>query len=177
MTQVFRFRILHDELDNFQREIEIKSNQNFLDFNNIIIETINLKGNELASFFVCDKDWTKEDEITLLNMSFDGNEKHMMSNCAINEFVENLHQKLIYEYDFLNLITFYIELIDISKATKSVSYPRCVLTKGILSSNGSSKNENSIKELLIKEFNELLIDDYIPDSDNAFVDDYELYDD
>ncbi|MCF8298956.1 MAG: plasmid pRiA4b ORF-3 family protein [Saprospiraceae bacterium] len=176
MTQIFRFKILHEELESFQRVIEIKSNQTFLDFNNIIRQTINLKGNELASFFICDNEWNKENEITLLDMSIDDNAKPVMSECTIDDFVEDLHQRLIYEYDFLNLITFYIELIDISKPVKKVSYPKCILNKGILPTNGSPKTNGNLEEDLLKEFNDLLVDEYIPDSDDAFIDDIETYD-
>jgi hypothetical protein len=39
---------------------------------------------------------------------------------------------LVYEYDFLNLKTFFIELIKSAKAEKKTKYPRCTASTGEL---------------------------------------------
>ena len=49
----YRFRMLMDDQEDFLRDFEILSSQTFLDFHNLIRESVELQGNELASFFVC----------------------------------------------------------------------------------------------------------------------------
>ena len=177
MIKVFKLRILHDELKGFQREIEIKSNQTFLDFNKIIRQIINLKGNELASFFTCDYEWEKDEEITLLDMSTDGSEKFVMSDCTIEEFMDKKQERLIYEYNFLNPITFYIEVIDVQKPVKGVVYPQCVLKKGLLPTMNSAKSDVNVEEELLKDFDKMLKDEYNPDSTTDFPEDFDDFDD
>jgi len=36
------------------------ASQTFLDLHKLIVETVELKGNELASFFICDRNWRKK---------------------------------------------------------------------------------------------------------------------
>lgn len=67
--QAFRFRILFEDQNVFIRDIEIKDDNSFEDFHNIIQESVNLGGNELASFFICDNEWNKISEITLIDMA------------------------------------------------------------------------------------------------------------
>lgn len=144
---VYKFRILSEEDDKFIRDIEIKSTQTFEDFHFIILESLGFKGNELASFYTCDRKWNKHKEITLLDMTeqqapesdqFEDGEAirqdimpmFVMKDSKINKFIEDPHQRFIYEYDFLNLRTFYIELVKIIQGEENIKYPRCTLSKG-----------------------------------------------
>jgi hypothetical protein len=64
----YKFRMIVEDQDDFVRDYEIRSNQTFSQLYNIIRQTVTLKGNELASFFICDSKWRKKKEITLLDM-------------------------------------------------------------------------------------------------------------
>ena len=138
---IYKFRILSDEDENFIRDIEIKSTQSFEDFHYIILESIDFIGHELASFYMCDRKWDKLREITLLDMmgptepetksdddEFDVKPEvipiFIMKDSKINKFIDDPHQRLVYEYDFLNPHTFYIELLKIQTAEEGVYYPR-----------------------------------------------------
>ena len=66
--QVYRFRILFEEQEEFLRDIEIKPGQTFKDFHDIILQSVDIESNELASFFICDPGWSKLREITLIDM-------------------------------------------------------------------------------------------------------------
>lgn len=68
---VYHFVILSDEVDNFRREIDIDAEATFLDLHNIIVKTCKYKSDEMASFYTCAPDWSKMDEITLLDMNED----------------------------------------------------------------------------------------------------------
>jgi len=136
---IYKFRMLSDEYDNFVRDIEIQANQTFEDFHQMISECVILKGNELVSFHICDHRWNKLTEITLLDMQDDLEpdekanpieEVFMMKDAVIRNFINEPSQRLLYEYDFLDMKTFFIELISVFKQKDEHTYPRCTMKRG-----------------------------------------------
>ena len=67
----YKFRVYYDEVEDFVRDIEILSSDNFESFHKILYSSIGLQGNELASFSICDTKWNKQKEITLIDMGDD----------------------------------------------------------------------------------------------------------
>ena len=65
---VYRFKLVSDEVSNFSREIEIDSQNTFLQLRNVILESVDYTKDELDSFFLCNDDWEREEEITLEDM-------------------------------------------------------------------------------------------------------------
>jgi len=65
---VYRFTIISDEVDDFMREIKIDSEATFFDFHKAILKSVDYKDDQMTSFFICDEDWEKEQEITLEDM-------------------------------------------------------------------------------------------------------------
>ena len=63
---LFRFLILSDEADDFKREIKIDSESTFLDLQNAILDSVGYTKDQMTSFFICDDDWSKKTEITLV---------------------------------------------------------------------------------------------------------------
>ena len=139
----YKFRVYFDEVEDFVRDIEILSDDDFESFHRILYEAIGLQGNELASFFICDKKWNKQKEVTLIDMGdesvtetpeYDEEDdfstrsdipKSVMRNSLLKDFISDPHQQIIYEYDFLNPKIFYIELLKIQPQQDDVQYPRC----------------------------------------------------
>ncbi len=147
--QAYRFRLLYEEQDDFLRDIEIKPGQTFKDFHDIILQSVDIEGNELASFFVCDPLWNKQLEITLIDMGlkepdpeFDDYDERkpvnvpipvkIMQDVKIREVIDDPHQRILFEYNFLNPRTFFIELIKIVDADSKKDYPQCVKKEGTL---------------------------------------------
>jgi hypothetical protein len=146
--QAYRFRLLFEEQDDFLRDIEIKPGQTFKDFHDIIVQSTELEGNELASFFICDPRWNKQREITLIDMGvkipdtdFDDDERKpvvvplpvmIMEDVKIREVIDDPHQRILFEYNFLNPRTFFIELLKIVDADPKRVYPVCVKKEGTL---------------------------------------------
>jgi hypothetical protein len=143
----YRFRILTDEQEDFVRDVEIMANQTFLDFHNYLVRILEFNSNELASFSICNSRWYKLCEITLLDMEIEDHAEeeaeeeekktdkmktYLMADSKLNNFIEDPHQRLVYEYDFLNLRTFYLELTKIIPADMGIQYPRCVFSEGAL---------------------------------------------
>jgi hypothetical protein len=65
---IYRFRATMDDQEDFLRDIEIFPNQSFLDFYEILTETAPFDLEEDVSFFLTDKFYKKQKEITLNRM-------------------------------------------------------------------------------------------------------------
>lgn len=173
--QAYRFRLLSADQDDFLRDIEIKPGQTFRDFHEIVKSSVGLEGNELASFFVCDPRWLKQKEITLIDMMDaqatpdpeDDNAQagnsiptEVMDNVKIRDIIEDPHQRLLYEYDFLNTKTFFIELIRILDANPQKEYPVCVKQEGTLTVKNiptyQSYLEEPDDEAMLRELDEMI---------------------
>jgi len=135
----YKFRLLFDDVEDFVRDYEILAEQTFKDFHDIILQSISgLDMRELASFYVCDRRWEKAKEITLIDMDEDENldksiaylPKYVMSEAILSDFIDDPHQRLIYEYDFLNIKTFYVELLKAFESDPEKAYPRCTFSSG-----------------------------------------------
>lgn len=186
---LYRFRLLHEEQEEFLRDYDILASQTFFDFHKLIMETVELKGNELASFFICDKNWRKKKEITLLDMqanednSSSGDEyddekpasskmpTFEMGKIKIKDMIDDPHQRLLYEYDFLNSKIFFLELMKIIEADKSETYPKCIKSVGKLISTSISSmpfiTDDDLEITLPSEFDEVTEND---DDDDIIID-------
>lgn len=125
--KAYRFRILTEANEEFLREIDVLASQTFEDFHKAIVETVKLKGNELASFYICDHAWRKKSEIALMDMNFDENSTvAIMKDTKLNTVIFDPHQKLIYVYDYMNMFTFEMELVKIQDEDPKTLYPKVV---------------------------------------------------
>lgn len=148
----YKFRVTTEEVEDFVRDIEILSNQTFEEFHYFILESIEVSQSELASFFVCDQKWRKKQEVTLIDMGvddlqddFDEDEEDkklspkipcsVMKDSVLNQFIDDPHQRIIYEYNYTNPIVFYIELLKTTQAVQGIEYPRCTQLVGKLPEN------------------------------------------
>lgn len=177
--QAYRFRLLYEDQEDFLRDIEIKPGQTFREFHDIILKSVGIEGQELASFFVCDRKWNKTKEITLINMMTEGEATHevtededapvkvkipvlVMDDVKIRDVIEDPHQRLLFEYDFLNPRTFFIELTRILDADEKKVYPLCVKQEGTLAAlvvpNYESFLDDPDEEAMLSELNDLIKD-------------------
>jgi hypothetical protein len=174
----YKFRLLHEDQDDFLRDIEIKPSQTYKDLHDCLVKTIGLSGKELASFFVCNHHWRKQREITLINMMDreerpaeidiieEGEEDQkilptlVMEDVKIKDLIEDPHQRFLYEYDFLNPKTFFLELIKISDIDEKKIYPVVVKEQGLFVTNTIPQIQSILdepdEETMLKEFDEML---------------------
>ena len=61
---IYHFKIHSQESDDFQMEIQLSEKHTFFDFHRTIQNALNFEAYQLASFFVSDKRWRKEREIS-----------------------------------------------------------------------------------------------------------------
>lgn len=112
---VYRFTIISDEVDDFIREIKIDSEATFYELHTAILKAAGYKDDQMTSFFICDEDWEKEQEITLEDMGEGSSEEdtYTMRETRLSELVEDEKQKLVYVFDPLTERVFFIELSEI----------------------------------------------------------------
>ncbi len=128
---VYRFKLVSDEVSNFVREIEIDSEHSFLQLRNAILDSVGFSHDELDSFFICDEDWNKEEEITLEDMGVTASDRDLwlMESTPLEELIEEEGQKLIFVFDYLTERSFFMELKEIIPE-RDLDSPVCTMRKG-----------------------------------------------
>lgn len=127
---VFRFLILSDEVDDFKREIKIDSEATFLDLYNAIMDSVGYTKDQMCSFFICDDDWSKNTEITLVEMDTSSEvDNYIMEDTRLEELLEDEHQKLLFVFDYMTERAFFMELREIIP-NKDLDKGVCTKSKG-----------------------------------------------
>ena len=127
---IFRFLILSDEVDDFKREIKIDSEATFLDLQNAILDSVGYKKDQMTSFFICDDDWSKRTEITLVEMDTSSDvDSYVMEDTRLDELLEDEHQKLLFVFDYMTDRAFFMELREIITG-QDLDAPVCSKAKG-----------------------------------------------
>ena len=110
---IYRFLILSDEVENFKREIKIDADATFYDLYKAIIDCTGYSDKEMASFVLCDDNWRKEMEITLVKMDTSSDEdSYSMEDCA-ERLPGRGKQKLMFVFDYFTERALYMELSEI----------------------------------------------------------------
>lgn len=130
MKNVFKYRVVIDATDDIFRDIEIEADNTFEEFYDTILTAFDFKGKVMSSFYMSNDQWDKGQEITLEDMSENGDGKFAMKNCILNDFMEDEKQKMILVYDFMRLWIFYVELVEEFTAHAGVSYPKIAMKFG-----------------------------------------------
>tara|TARA_B100001142_G_C14114599_1_gene570524 strand:+ start:136 stop:612 length:477 start_codon:yes stop_codon:yes gene_type:complete len=135
---IFQIRIILDSKKDVLRDIEILANNTFEDLHKAIINCFDLRGNEMASFYLSDEKWKQNEEI-ILDSFFEDNSQMLMKETYLSSIVSESQKKFIYIYDFLNLWTFYIDIFEIKDQKKGDIYPKYIFSKGNLPDEAPKK--------------------------------------
>ena len=127
---IYGFRVILDynQADIF-RDIEISSEATFEDFHNSIVQAFALDTGEMASFYKSDEQWTQGEEISLFAVD---EKAFLMSDWTIEQMCTEVGSKLLYIFDFLNMWTFYVEVMEINEPKAGECYPRLIYSEGIM---------------------------------------------
>jgi hypothetical protein len=126
---IYKFVILSDEIDAFRRDILIDSDATFFELHEAILESVGYTKDQMTSFFICDDDWIKEKEITLVEMDTGSEEdNYVMDSTRLSDLVEEERQKLLYVFEYLTERSFFMELREIITG-KSQAKAECVFRK------------------------------------------------
>lgn len=128
---VYKFRLITNELEDFIRDYEVLSDQTFYDFHLIIQDNLHYDQSQLASFFICNKKWEKQQEITLFELNEEENSTVIvMDSARIGDHISQVHEKLLYVFDVFNERVFFMELVSVSDPVSGQKYPVCSHMQG-----------------------------------------------
>lgn len=131
-TMIYRFKLVSDEVSNFSRIIEADSENTFLQLRNTILESVDYSKDELDSFFLCEDDWEKKEEVTLEDMGFSSSSDQdiwLMEDTPLSELIEDEGQKLLFVFDYMTDRSFFLELKE-QIPGRSLSDPVCTMKIG-----------------------------------------------
>ena len=132
---IYRLRIILDSEEDVIRDIEIKSDSSFEDLHFAVINSFNFIGNEMASFYLSDINWSQGEEITLESFT----DEKIMKNTNLDSIISDTQLNFIYVYDFLKLWTFFIEIIETCDDNKNSIYPQTIFSIGMIPKNAPEK--------------------------------------
>lgn len=125
---IYKIRVVLDVKEDVIRTIAIDSKSTLEELHNTITNVFGFSGQQMASFYRTDEDWNQGEEIPLINMD-DSPGALSMATTSIEQNIEDEGEKLIYVYDFLEMWTFFVELIEVTE-TSIEELPKLVLTIG-----------------------------------------------
>ncbi|GHT77718.1 hypothetical protein AGMMS50262_19470 [Bacteroidia bacterium] len=129
---IFKFILVSEEVGNFRRDIIIDADATFYDLHEAILSSVGYAKDQMTSFFICDDDWVKGTEITLMDMGSGADEDvYVMDGSRLRDLLEEEHQKLIYVFEPLTERCFFMELKEIipvknqekAEVVKSTGHP------------------------------------------------------
>jgi hypothetical protein len=162
---MYKIRVILDTKEDVIRTILVDSNLNLEDLHLAIAKSFGFKGQEMASFYRTDDEWTQGEEIPLFNMEEIG-EGISMKSCLLQETLPAINDKLIYVYDFLKMWTFYVDVIEVS-TEKKVGLPQIILTVGEIPSEAPDK------EFIAEKLDDGFDDEEDTDDDFGNFDDFD----
>ncbi len=168
---IYKIRVILETEDDVFRDIEIKDLQTLWNLHEGIKSAFSLQGDELASFYKSDNNWTQGEEIPLEDMSDDG-DGETMSDVYIKEAFSKVGDKMLFVYDFMKMWSFYVELLEIIDRKAIGNYPLTTYRFGKMPLKAPDKKFNAPSN--IDDFGEM--DDDM-DLNIKFEEDTESYDD
>lgn len=169
---VYKFKLVSDEAANFFREIEISPDANFLQLRNIILESVGYAKDGMDSFYLCDEEWNRQQQIVIEDFGSASDEDvWIMSDTPINELVEDEGQHLAFIFDNLGERAFFMALVKIDY-DRDLKDPLCTLKEGLPPKRNLAIDE--VDERVNKTAKQSAVDDFEIDSlygDSGYNDD------
>ena len=103
---------------NFRRVFEAAPDATFLDLHNAILQSVGYTDDQMTSFFMCNEDWEKGQEVTLVEMDSNFEYDNMvMNDTRLSDLIEEEGQRLIYIFDPMFERYFFGKLSEIMPGT------------------------------------------------------------
>lgn len=127
---IYRITFTCDEGDqNFRRVYEADPEATFLDLHKAILESVGYKDDQITSFFMCNDEWEKGQEVTLVEMGSNFEYDNMtMAETRLSELLEEQGQRIIYIFDPMFERYFFGNLREIKPGT--MTGVKCVESTG-----------------------------------------------
>ncbi|MGB0274312.1 MAG: IS1096 element passenger TnpR family protein [Flavobacteriaceae bacterium] len=163
---IYHFRLILDTKEDVFRDIALEENATFEDFHNAITQAFGFGGSEMAVFYESDDEWQQGDSISLFDMGED--DARRMSDTLLQDVFPEV-SKMLYVYDFLNLWTFFVELIETDEPKPGNSYPLLLFSHGEVPEEAPEKTFEAEKDSWSEnDFDENGLDDFEEPSDDWY---------
>jgi len=98
---IFKFTFSCEEGDqNFRRVYEADADATFLELHEAILKSVGYPDDQMTSFFLCNDEWEKGQEVTLVEMDSNFEYDNMVMNeTRLSDLIEEQGQRLIYIFD------------------------------------------------------------------------------
>ncbi|MDE6142464.1 MAG: hypothetical protein K2F94_00130 [Muribaculaceae bacterium] len=164
---VYKFKLVSDEVSNFSREIEIDANSSFLQLRNAILDSVNYSKDDIDSFFLCDDEWQRQEEITLEDMGSSSDQDiWIMEDTPLNELIEEEGQKLVFVFDYMTERSFFMEMKE-AVPGRTLSDPICTVKRGKAPAQNVDLDEfeKQIDQNAKKQVEDIDIEEFYGDTD------------
>ncbi len=161
---IYRLRVILDVEQDVFRDLEIEASASLDDLHLSITQAFGFLGNEMASFYRTNEEWVQGEELPLLDLD----DVDSQAQQPLNTFFDADHQKLIYIYDFLNLWTFFIELMEVGEPAAGIEYPNLIFGQGEVPEEAPEKSFKEAAEPTPPEDENEADEDTFYESDESF---------
>ncbi len=97
---IYKIAFSCEEGDKFKRVFKADSEATFLDLHKAILDAVQYPDDQMTSFFMCNDQWEKEQEVTLMPMAANFEYDNMvMEDTRLSDLLEEQGQRLIYIFD------------------------------------------------------------------------------
>lgn len=169
---VYKIRVILDVEKDVIRDLLIDGNSNLEVLHQEVAKAFGFNGQEMASFYLTDNNWSQGEEIPLFDMSENGDTLSMQS-CIIKETLPLEKDKLIYVYDFLAMWSFFVEVSEI-KNDETIEATTVVFAFGDAPETAPEKEFTAEKENNSFGFEDEFNDDDIDMDEFDNIDDYDF---
>ncbi len=152
--RMYKVRVILDTKKDVIRTLVVNEVKSLEDLHFDIAKSFGFNGQEMASFYRTDEDWNQGEEIPLFDMAEAG-EEASMATFVLKDTLPSMNDKLIYVYDFLQMWTFYVEVVE--QSDELVTESKIILTVGEIPDEAPEK-----------EFKATISDDLDDNSDDDY---------
>ncbi len=128
---VYKIRVILNTEEDVIRDIAIDSMSNLEDLHNAITNAFGFTGDQMASFFRSDETWVQGEEHPLFDMGEGADRKVQMNQILLDQVLQKDNDKMLYVYDFFNMWSFYVELIQADFDHQKVELPSLLFSLGL----------------------------------------------
>ena len=153
---IYRIRVILDVKEDVLRDIEIDETATLEDLHHAVTQAFGFLGNEMASFYATNDEWEQGEEMPLESMDI---AQPNYGETLLNTIFSAEVHKLLYIYDFLNLWTFFIELMEVGELIVGTNYPNLIHAEGEVPEEAPDKSFESDTPFKEEGFEDSLYDE------------------
>jgi len=132
---VYKIRVILNTEEDVIRDVAIDAAASLEDLHNALTNSFGFTGEEMASFYRSDETWVQGEEHPLFDMGEGVDQKIQMREVILSDVLIHENDRMIYVYDFFNMWSFYVELIQSDFDHESVELPSLLFSLGVVPSD------------------------------------------